>query len=443
MSSPILGTLAAALVLVGCSPSPQDGSIVSRLQAHGPPNVVLILVDTLRADWTSPYGFDPAISPELDRWAARGIVFERVRAQSSWTKISMASLLTSLWPQRHGVRLSTDGLSQEAVTLQDVLRSAGYRTYGVQSNGWLEQSFGFHQGFDHYVFPRALGQAKVLGRPTVWPHGERVLEEAVRLIEAHDRTLPFFLYAHLMDVHEYAAPPEFKAFGSDQRGSYLAAIRWLDDVVERLRDELEEADLAENTVMIFASDHAEAFGENQKHGHAQNVLTPVLHVPLVIRLPFAIEPVRVHTQVRNLDIAPTILELVGLPIPASFQGESLLPLIMSGETAPDRVTYASLGAPIMRGAVEQVSVSDGSWTMARNLDEEGKELLFDREIDPLEDANIVSLEPQEAARMRSLLDAHLAMEPNIEIRESDVRINPVIAERLRALGYLGVESDAE
>jgi arylsulfatase A-like enzyme len=428
--------LLAPLLLLGCEKPVPPETALAKLAQVGRPNLVLILVDTLRPDWTAAYGFDPRISPELQRWAQRGVVFERVLAQSSWTKVSMASLLTSLWPRSHGLRTATDGLSEGAITLQETLREAGYRTYAVQSNGWLEQSFGFHQGFDHYVFPRALKLAQKLGPSTVWPHGERVYEEANRLIEAHDASHPFFLYLHFMDVHEYAAPPEFKSFGGGERGAYRAAIRWVDDVMERLRRRLEEVGLSERTVWIFASDHGEAFGENQARGHAHNVFTPVLHVPLVIRFPFAVEALRIRTQVRNLDIAPSLLDLAGVTIPASFEGESLLPLIDSPEPEPDRLSFAGLGPPIMSNAVEQVSVTDGAWTLARNLDDGAREFLFDRRVDPGEDANLIDLEPAEAARMRALLDAHLAVEALPNTRATDVRIDPTIAERLRQLGYL-------
>jgi arylsulfatase A-like enzyme len=424
------------LALSACEKPVAAGGVLAKLRQLERPNIVLVLVDTLRADWTTPYGFEAEVSPELQRWADRGVLFEHALAQSSWTKVSMASLLTSLWPRSHGVRLPTDGLSEKALTVADALREAGYRTYAVQSNGWLEQSFGFHHGFDHYVFPRALNRADQLGLSSVWPHGERILEEATRLIDAHAPEVPFFLYLHFMDVHEYAAPPEFKTFGRGQEGSYLAAIRWVDDVVERVRKSLERAGFAERTVMIFASDHGEAFGENQTRGHARNVFTPVLHVPLLIRFPFATEPVRVRPQVRNLDIAPSLLDIAGVAVPDGFEGESLLPLIAASETQPDRINFAALGATILVGAVEQVSVNDGSWSLARNLDEAGKEFLFDRALDPLEDANLIDLEPAAAERMRAVLDAHLSVEARAGARAANVRIDPRIADQLRALGYL-------
>ena len=423
--------------LFGCERPIPAGEIANRLAALERPNLVLIVVDTLRADWTTPYGYDADTSPEVARWAERGVVFEQVRAQSSWTKISMASLMTSLWPRTHGIREPTDGLAEGALTLAEILQAAGYRTYAVQTNGWLHQTFGFHQGFEHYLFPTGRG-ARRLPSPSVWPHADRVYAEADRLIDSHEEGSPFFLYLHFMDVHEYAAPPEFKQSGTTTPGAYLAAIRWVDDAVERVRHRLEEAGYLERTVLVFASDHGETFGENGIHGHARNVLTPVLWVPLVIRFPFRVEPIRVTGQVRNVDIAPTLLEIAGIPIPPRFEGASLLPLLTAAASDSDRSSYAGLGAPLFLDASIQHSVSDGTWTYARNLepDPDPGELLFDRAVDPGENVNLIGREPAQAERMRRLLDHHLAEETAEGVLDSDVRIDPGIAQRLRALGYL-------
>ncbi len=437
---PGLALLAGALLALACGGDSGTKSLVDGLASLERPSVVFILVDTLRADWTSPYGGDPEITPELARWAERGVVFERHRAQSSWTKISMASTLTSLWPRTHGIRLPTDGLGDEALTLAEIFSDAGYRTYAVQTNGWLDQSFGFHQGFERYTFPRGAG-AQGVARPSVWPHGDRVFEEAARLIDAHDEREPFFLYLHLMDVLEYAAPPEFKRFGRGARGDYRAAIRWVDDVVERVRRKLERAGLLEQTILVFGADHGEAFGENGTYGHAKNVLTPVLAVPLVIRLPFAIEPLRIGAQTRNVDLAPTLLEFARIEPPAGFEGHSLLPLMAAraggADDAAPRTSFAALGSPLFPDAVEQLSINDGRWTYARNLDEGGAEYLFDRSVDPAENVNLIDREPEEAARMRSLLDDHLGgADGGARVKDEDVRIDPAIAEKLRAMGYL-------
>ena len=280
--------------------------------------------------------------------------------------------------------------------------------------------------------------------------GGVVYEEAVRLLDAHERERPFFLYLHFMDVHEYAAPPDFKTFGTGSRGAYLAAIRWVDDAVERVREKLDAAGYGERTVMVFAADHGETFGEHGVHGHARNVLTPAVWVPLVFRFPFAVEPpVRVATQVPNIDVAPTLLDLAGIPTPQSFEGHSLLPLMIGEIEEPHRTTYAALGVPLYPDASVQTAVSDGAWTYARNAtpaedDPEayegravapGAEFLFDRSVDPVEYVNLIAREIAEAERMRALLDAHLSKE-GADVVEKGVRIDPGIADRLRAMGYL-------
>jgi arylsulfatase A-like enzyme len=414
----------------------------------GRPNLVLIVVDTLRADWTTPYGFEQDTSPELNAWARRGVLFERVRAQSSWTKISMASLMTSLWPRTHGITQAQDGLAESAVTLAEVLRDAGYATYGVQTNGWLHQSFGFQQGFDRYMFPKGGGHPR-LGQPSLWPHADRVYEEAVRVLDAHDRERPFFLYLHFMDVHEYAAPPSFKTFGTDSKGAYLAAVRWVDDAMRRVREKIIAAGYGERTVMVFAADHGETFGEHGVHGHARNVLTPVVWVPLVFRFPFRVEPLRIATQVRNVDIAPTLLDLAGIGVSDHFEGVSLVSLLTGGAPEPDRPSYAGLGVPLFPDASVQSAVNDGDWAYARNASPPeddgqayegravapGAEFLFDRRVDPGENVNLIGREPAEAVRLRQLLDRHLT-EKGAGVVERGVRIDPGIADRLRAMGYL-------
>ena len=431
-------SLLVAVALVACARPVPRGEIRARLASQSRPNLVLIVVDTLRADRTTPYGFSQDTTPELARWAARGVLFERAQAQSSWTKISMASLLTSLWPRTHAIREVRDGLGEDVTTLAEALRDAGYRCYAVQTNGWLDQSFGFQQGFERYVFPAGRGAA--LPKAGIWPHVDRVVEESERLLAAHDRSSPFFLYLHFMDVHEYAAPPEFQRFGSDTPGAYLAAISWVDDGIRRVREALERADLARRTAIVFASDHGESLGEHGATGHARDLRAPVLHVPLVVRLPFESEPVRVAAQVRNLDIAPTLLELAGVAVPAGFEGESLLPLIDAAvDTAKDRPSFAALGTPLYPDAAEQASVSDGGWSYARRVAPDpraGEEQLFDLAVDPGENVDLAAREPDAAAQLRARLDAHLATPPRAGARVQGVHIDPSIAERLRAMGYL-------
>jgi len=400
------------------------------------PNVALIVVDTLRPDWTTPYGDMRGATPELARWAAHGVLFEAVRAQSSWTKVSVASMMTSLWPADHGVREIRDALGDAANTLAEQFQQAGYATYAVQSNGWLAASFGFQQGFDHYVFPRGANVAWM--KSMVWPHADNVYLEAERLLDAHDSRTPFFLYLHFMDVHEYAAPTEFQNFGTDNAGAYMAAIRWIDHVLERLRKKLAAMEQLDDTLLVLASDHGETFGEDRRWGHARNARSPVLRVPLVIRLPDATGPLRVSDPVRNLDLAPTLLDWAGIAIPDSFEGESLLPLLRKSERrlARDRTSFASLPALLFRDAILQESVSRGGWSLVRDIQDPEREQLFDLTIDPDEEVDLIEIEPDAAQPVRSLLDTYEQRTPLSGVVTPGVHIDPQIADRLRALGYL-------
>ena len=427
------------LAALGCEqPLPRE-RLAERLEQLEQPNLLLIVVDTLRADWTSPYGFEQDTSPELSRWAARGVVFERALSQSSWTKISMASLLTSLWPRSHAIREPNDGLASDAETVAELLGRVGYRAYAVQTNGWLHASFGFHQGFEHYVFPIGKG-ARGIAKASLWPHADRVYEEFARLLDAHPRDDPFFLYLHFMDVHQYGAPSEFKTFGAGDRGHYLAAIRWVDDALQRIRERLDAAGYGDDTVILMTSDHGEEFGEHGITGHARNVFATSVWVPLILRLPFPIQPLRVATQVRGIDVAPTLLELAGVPAPDGFEGDSLIPLVTgaAGESPPHRTSFAALGFPLFVDAMVQHSLNDGDWSFARNVERDPaeSEFLFDRELDPEEQVNLVGRERAQAERMRSLLEAHWRGAAEAGVRKTDVRIDPQIAERLRAMGYL-------
>ncbi len=424
--------LIAALAGPACAPETPASDAVARLRALGRPNLVLVVVDALRADRTSAHAAAAHGSPEIARWAAHGIVFERALAQSSWTKSSMASLLTSRWPRSHGVLDPDDGLGDAARTVAELLREAGWRTYAVQSNGWLEEAFGFEQGFERYLFPRGGGSESERSRS--WPHADNIYREAERLIDAQAPAQPFFLYLHFMDVHEYAAPADIARPSPGAEGEYAAAISWVDEVLARLRDRLERRGLLERSVLILASDHGEAFGENGAFGHARNVFTPVLHVPIVLRLPFEITPTRVATQVRNLDLAPTLLDLAGLPASADFEGTSLLPLLAT-PNASDRASHASLGALLYPDARLQESLTDGAWSYVRDLAPGGREWLFDRQVDPDENVDLSALEPERTAALRARLAADFGRAPAPGAVRPEVRVDPALAERLRALGY--------
>jgi arylsulfatase A-like enzyme len=248
-------------------------------------NVLFVLVDTLRADRLGGYGYARNTSPNLDALAATGIRFAQMISQSSWTKCSMASLWTGLYPVRSRVRRAYDVVSPEARMPAEIFQEAGFRTAGIWRNGWIDPNFGFSQGFEIYLSPRSerSRSARVvrLENPNVSLDGDDadILNSALEFLRAHGHER-WFLYLHMMDVHQYAYSEEQALFGTSYSDSYDNSIRWVDSLLGHLFSELVERGLRERTVIVFSSDHGEAFGEHGGEGHARNVYGEVTQTRL-------------------------------------------------------------------------------------------------------------------------------------------------------------------
>lgn len=321
-------------------------SVDTRPRKTAKPNVIIYLVDALRADRLGIYGCDRPLTPRLDAMAAQGITFTDMAAQSSWTKAAVASVFTGLWPRAHGVNGPDDRLPDGLPTLPERLQAAGYQTGAVVANAYVGRPFGFARGFDHFEFiEHARGRSEVIH------------ERVSRWLDA--RTPgdgPFFLYVHTIDPHAPYAPPSpyLEAFasavedpsigqvetvrglvlgtveptvelGRDLRNLYDAEVAANDASFGRLLDKLDALGELENTVVIFTSDHGEAFGEHGSWTHGLDLYDEVLSVPLVIRLPGAAGAgQRVSTPVQHIDLLPTIMGLCGIDPSGLMPGAALL-----------------------------------------------------------------------------------------------------------------------
>src|SRR5690606_40110701 len=294
--------------------------------------VIFILIDTLRADHLGSYGYERDTSPLLDELARFGVRFARVHAQSSWTKASMASLWLARNPQSTGVTRFTHAVPEEAVMPAERLRDAGFRTGGIFRNGWVAPNFGFGQGFDLYFKPIASQVKEHYERARQTGHlvpgtDLDATEAAIEFMRTHANQR-FFLYVHYMDVHQYLYEESYAKYGTGYMDAYDNAIAWTDANVAALVNALDELDLFDKTLQVIAADHGEAFREHGREGHAQDVYSDVIDVPLILSLPFRLsEPVVVEPVVRNIDIFPTIFDLLGLPPIEGSEGISLVPLI--------------------------------------------------------------------------------------------------------------------
>ena len=414
-------------------------------------NVIFVVVDPLRADRLGSYGYDRDTSPTLDDLARSGIKFQNVESQSSWTKQSMASLWTGMYPRTTRVDHFSDSIPDEAVMPAEILQDAGFVTGGIYRNGWVMPNFGFAQGFDLYIRPHPrmrkeqMQENSFMARKVVGNDLDAT-ESAIEFMRIH-RDDRFFLYLHLMDVHQYLYDDASSLFGTSYSDIYDNSIHWVDRNIKALLVEMEDLGIADRTVVVIASDHGEAFGEHGVEGHAKNLFSEVQTVPLIISLPFFLEPgLDVQTTVANIDIWPTLLDLLGLPALPGAEGKSLLPLVEAAAEGDEseagdlatRPVFSQLnkvwGQPDTVDQAEWVAVLDGPYRYVR-LEPQGVMGLFNTREDPLEVNNLGPIETEKADELTELAkkfleEAEPAWDSDVEVEISEMRLG-----QLRALGY--------
>jgi arylsulfatase A-like enzyme len=431
-------------------PSRPTGSVeeLRAIRDRDDVNVVFVLIDTLRADRLSAYGYERPTSPTLDEVASSGVLFEKVEAQSSWTKASMASLWTGLFPHRTGVVRFQHGLPDKAAVAAEVFQQGGFLTAGLFRNGWVDPNFGFGQGFDLYLNPTPRRDPQGFRRP---PPGVRRLPgtdqdltyAAIEFLKRNGSER-FMLYVHYMDVHQYSYDQEAAAlrFGPSISDSYDAAIHWTDRNFYALIEAMDDLDLLEKTIVVVASDHGEAFREHGREGHAQDIYVETTHTPLIFMLPFRLsEPLVVEPVVRNVDIWPTLLDLVGLPPLPETDGVSLVPLMEAagrGEVieTPKSIAYVDqTWGLIEKDPNPVISLrGDGKRLLFRPQIPEAMEV-YDVVSDPGEKRNLLTAKPEWLDDFRAEIEGRLE-QPIPWGEVEDVEVDDMKRGQLRALGYV-------
>jgi choline-sulfatase len=414
-------------------------------------NVVFILIDTLRADHLASYGYERQTSPTLDMLAESGVRFAMVEAQSSWTKSSMASLWTGFYPRRIGMTRYSDALAPDLVLPAQRFREAGFRTAGIFRNGWVENNFGFDRGFELYTKPVPnMGDLRVRrrGRGDSLQGTDRdATDSAMEFIRAHAHER-FFLYIHYMDVHQYLFDEDSAIFGSDLSDAYDNAIRWVDRNVNAVMGTLEQQGLMDKTLTIIASDHGEGFYEHGQEGHARTLYREVTETPLIFVLPFRLEPgIVVKEPVQNVDIFPTVFDMLGLdPLPEG-DGRSLLPLVLAaaGHDVPvdgliNRPRFSELDQTWTRSDEEPqpmvAVVHEDHRMIHRSARPEALEL-YDRSVDPKEQRNVARQRPEVVETLQTKVDRFFAAD--VVTSGKRVELDEMRRNQLRALGYVDLE----
>lgn len=447
-----IGLLGGGLYLMrGDEPRPR-GTLedVLALRNRSDLNVLFVLVDTLRADRLGTYGYQRDTSPNLDALASTGVRFAQQVSQSSWTKCSMASLWTSLYPVRTRVLRAYDVLSDEARLPAEIFRDAGFRTAGIWRNGWIAPNFGFSQGFEIYLSPRSerRRRARMEGaaNPNFALEGDDgdILDSAREFLRAHGHER-WFLYLHMMDVHQYAYSVDNALFGTSYSDSYDNAIHWVDSLLGILFDELDQLGLRDRTLIVFSADHGEAFGEHDGEGHARNVYGEVTQTPLILSFPFRLEPgIVVETRSENVDLWPTVLELVGLPPRSDVDGRSLVPQIVAAarrEPPPegDGVAFAQIDQRWARAGAKpwpMVAVNQGRWRLVFRAGYPGQSELYDKVQDPREQQNVASEQPEVKEELNEMAIGYLKSPPPPWGKDAPIiEMDEMQMNQLRALGY--------
>lgn len=452
-SAPRRALLLLVFALAGCREEPASDAFDTRpvggfadiagLAERGDLNVVFVLIDTLRADRMGSYGYQRDTTPVLDYFAARGLRFATHRAQSSWTKTSMASLWTGLYPQRTDVLTYKDTLAEAARLPAEIFQEAGFKTVGIWRNGWVAPNFGFNQGFDFYVTPSArlapsaLRQKPIAGR--IDGTDIDAIYTAVEFLRAN-RDQRFFLYMHLMDVHQYISTEETALFGETYSDAYDNAVRWTDEQLGELMAELFRLSLAEKTLVVFASDHGEAFGEHGSEGHARDVHYEVVATPFIVSFPFKLEPGIAITQpTENVDVWPTILELVGLPPLPEADGKSRAGWLVgdrTAEAAPVLISHLdrSWGQPKM-DPNPIIGVEQGAYRLIHDVNHPENDRLYHVESDREERTDVARDASDALAKLQDRAKLYLEGETPWEGGAPEIELDDLHLRQLRALGY--------
>jgi len=416
-------------------------------------NVVIYLVDTLRAGHLGCYGYNRPVSPHIDAFARQSAVFRHTVAQSSWTRPTTTTILTGLLPRTHNVFSHRDALAPQAVTLAERLREVGYHTAGFVTNPNVAPNFGLDQGFELYrlLGPKRRTAAGINERAAEWLDSE------------WKKDAPFFLYLHTMEPHApYDPPPAFlqrfapglrnpawtqmafvealekgDAVGTPEvrqglRNLYDAEIAANDEAFGALVDLLVQRKLWDDTVIVFVADHGEEFGDHGGWEHGRTLYDEMLDVPLIVRIPGAGGKI-VERQAQQVDVVPTILDALGLKLPADLEGRSLLALAEGPAIDPqEEPAFSWLEERSLRSA----AVTTPKWRLVEKRFPVSGSYLYDRQADPEERHNLAREQPVRAGYLRAQLRAversRLGTLKALEAKPLD----PETQNQLKALGYL-------
>jgi arylsulfatase A-like enzyme/tetratricopeptide (TPR) repeat protein len=402
-------------------------------------NVLLITLDTTRADRIGAYGYAAAETPNLDRLAEEGALFEQTVTPTAFTLPSHSSIMTGLYPPFHGVRLNGgSALADVQTTLAERLTGAGYRCGAVVGAFVIDGRWGLNQGFEHYDDDFEMAPDQRLDLAGVQRPGDRVVDLGLEWLEEGDDGRPFFAWLHFYDAHIPYEPPEPYAThfaGRGRSGLYDGEIAYVDFQVGRVFDWLAARGLTETTIVVVVGDHGESLGDHGEKEHGYYIYGATVRVPLIIKAPGSgLRGVRVQQLVRTIDVLPTILDLTDVDPPQPLHGASLVPLMRDPAGGEPRLAYSeSMSVHLQYGW----SALYGLRTSNEKFIDAPRAELYDLARDPSETDNEFARRPERAQELRDRL-ARLRAEIEVGAPETqEANLDQETLGMLAALGYVG------
>jgi arylsulfatase A-like enzyme/Flp pilus assembly protein TadD len=397
-----------------------------------PVNVVLVTIDTLRADRVGCYGNSAIQTPELDKLAGRGLVFENAIAQAPLTAPSHASMMTGVYPTAHKVR-DTGGfvLSPSYETLAAILQNQGWDTAAFVGSSVLKKRFGFNRGFAVYDDEMPKHDSGSAAGDSPERRAGEVVDRAIAWLQLQT-SKPFFLWVHVYDPHLPYDPPS--PFREKYKGSpYEGEIAYTDQQLGRLFHALEKKS-PENTLTAVLSDHGESFSEHGEYSHGVFLYDSTLRIPFLLAGPGVPAGRRVKQQARTIDVLPTILDLMGGRIPQNVQGAPLTGTFRGTED-PAALSYLETMYPKLNmGWAELRGVRSNRWKYIRAPKPE----LYDLTEDPAESRNVIESHQTEVEKFEAVLKSVSGIGANQASEKVETTsVDPHTIEQLRSLGYLG------
>ncbi len=415
-----------------------SGTSPAKSSTLAKPNVILITVDTLRADHLGCYGNRKASTPVIDELAKQGFCFTQATAQVPLTLPSHYSILTGTFPSYHGVRDNSRGAPHGPPLVAEILRGGGYRTGAFVGSFMLDSRFGLNRGFDFYYDDFDISLADTPDLSHIERPAEQVIRRAIEWIAVARE--PFFAWVHLFDPHDPYSPPEpFRSRFA--RSPYDGEIAYVDKSLGALIGSLKRGGLLERTHVILTSDHGEGLGDHLEPMHGLFVYESTIHVPLIVRTANgAHHGQTIHRVVQSVDIAPTILRLAGLNSGSEMQGHSLTELFDINDTPARGEAEGEAQAAYFETLYP---LTQFGWSELRGIKmlrykyiEAPRPELYDLQTDPSEKVNLYRSHAALAAQMKGRVDSHAAQYAQSPATEQSRPPDPETYQLLRSLGYV-------